>query len=167
MNCASASQSLCHCRPAVRRTRLPPCMPRSQTVQCYYRLELSTVHSLLKNVSNSTERGQGVPPKLRQTGNTCLTAFSSTTWLSWYQKDKPFRILLKQRWWNGNGISWTIIMQVICTLQPPAHNHASNSSVSFSQAGCHSCRPANSVKALDCNIVGKTMLVSPYSRHVE
>ena len=34
--------------------------------------------------------------------------FYRTTWVGRYQKDKPFWILLKQRWWGGSGISWTI-----------------------------------------------------------
>ena len=33
--------------------------------------------------------------------------FSRTTWVGRYQKDKPFWILLKQRWWGGSGISQT------------------------------------------------------------
>jgi len=33
---------------------------------------------------------------------------SRTTWVSRYQKDKPFWILLKQRWWGGSGTSLTI-----------------------------------------------------------
>jgi len=38
-------------------------------------------------------------------------------------------------------------MQIICTsLQ--ADNHSSTSSLNFLQAGCPSCRPTNSVKAL-------------------
>ena len=40
---------------------------------------------------------------------------------------------------SGNGISWT-------SLQ--ADNHASTPPLSFLQAGCPSCRPTNSVKAL-------------------
>ena len=27
--------------------------------------------------------------------------------VAWYRKNKPFQILLKQRWWGGSGISWT------------------------------------------------------------
>jgi len=38
-------------------------------------------------------------------------------------------------------------MQIICTLLH-TDNHASISPLSFLQAGCPSCRPANSVKAL-------------------
>jgi len=37
-------------------------------------------------------------------------------------------------------------MQVCTLLQPD--NHASTSPLSFLQAGCPSCRPTNSVKAL-------------------
>ena len=37
-----------------------------------------------------------------------LDPLSGTIWASQYQKDKPFCILLKQRWWGGSGISWTI-----------------------------------------------------------
>ena len=33
---------------------------------------------------------------------------SATTQVSQYQKDKPLWILLKQTWWCGSGISWTI-----------------------------------------------------------
>ena len=33
---------------------------------------------------------------------------SGTTQVSRYQKDKPFWILLKQTWWGGSGIRWTI-----------------------------------------------------------
>ena len=45
---------------------------------------------------------------------------------------------------SGNGISWAI-----CKSAPRSrHNHASTSPLSFLQAGCPSCRPTNSVKAL-------------------
>ena len=33
---------------------------------------------------------------------------SGTTQVSRYQKDRPFWNLLKQIWWGGSGISWTI-----------------------------------------------------------
>jgi len=47
---------------------------------------------------------------------------------------------------SGSGISWIDHTQ-ICTLTQ-THNHASIPPLSFSQAGCPSCRPTNSVKAL-------------------
>jgi len=40
-------------------------------------------------------------------------------------------------------------MQVCTLLQ--TDNHASTPPLSFLQAGCHSCRPTNSVKALKAN----------------
>ena len=54
-------------------------------------------------------------------------------------------------------------MQVCTSLQ--TDNHASTQPLSFLQAGCPSCRPANSVKALKAIIlpgtVYYTMLISP------
>jgi len=58
------------------------------------------------------------------------------------RKVKPIWILLKQEWqWHQLGH-----IQVCTSLQ--THNHASTPPLSFLQAGCLSCRPTNSVKAL-------------------
>jgi len=61
------------------------------------------------------------------------------------RKVKPIWILLKQETVSGSGVSWAI-----CKSAPllQTDNHASTSPLSFLQAGCPSCRPANSVKAL-------------------
>ena len=60
------------------------------------------------------------------------------------RKVKPIWILLKQETVSGSGISWAICN---CTsLQ--TENHTSTPPLSFLQAGCPSCRPTNSVKAL-------------------
>ena len=57
-------------------------------------------------------------------------------------KVKPIWILLKQEWqWHQLGH-----MQVCTSLQ--TGNHASTSQLSFLQAGCPSCHPTNSAKAL-------------------
>ena len=73
--------------------------------------------------------------------------FSRTTWVGRYQKDKPFWIVLKQEMmgWQWHQLNH---MQIICTsLQ--TYNHASTSSLHiFLQAGCPSCNPTNSIKAL-------------------
>jgi len=72
--------------------------------------------------------------------------FSRTTWVSPHQKGKPFSILLER---ETMGWPWHQLnhMQIICTsLQ--IDNHASTSPLKFLQAGCPSCRPTNSVKAL-------------------
>ena len=70
---------------------------------------------------------------------------SRTTRVSRYQKGKPIWILLKQETVSGSGICWAIYKSAphsrqITTLAP---HHSS-----FLQAGCPSCRPTNSVKAL-------------------
>jgi len=71
--------------------------------------------------------------------------FSWTTRVSRYQKSKTnldFTEARDSEWqWHQLGH-----MQV-CTL-PQRDNHASTPPLSFLQAGCPSCHPANSVKAL-------------------
>ena len=71
--------------------------------------------------------------------------FSRTTWVSRYQKGKTIWILLEQKTVSGSGISWAICKsaprsrQITTPVLPP---------LCFLQAGCPSCRPTNSVKAL-------------------
>ena len=71
--------------------------------------------------------------------------FSGTTQVSRYQKSKTnldFTEARDSEWqWNQLGH-----MQVCTALQ--TDNHASTPPLSFLQAGCSSCRPTNSVKAL-------------------
>ena len=71
--------------------------------------------------------------------------FSGTTRVSRYPKGKTnldFTEARDSEWqWHQLGH-----MQVCTSLQ--TDNHASTSPLSFLQAGCPSCRPANSVKAL-------------------
>ena len=71
--------------------------------------------------------------------------FSGTTQVSQYQKGKTnldFTEARDSEWqWHQLGH-----MQVCTSLQ--TDNHASTPPLRFLQAGCPSCRPANSVKAL-------------------
>ena len=71
--------------------------------------------------------------------------FSRTTQVSRYQKGKTnldFTEATDSEWqWHQLGH-----MQVCTSLQ--TENHASTPPLSFLQAGCPSCRPTNSVKAL-------------------
>ena len=69
------------------------------------------------------------------------------------RKVKPVWILLKQKTVSGSGISWAI-----CKSAPRSRQittSAPHHSV-FLQAGCPSCRPTNSVKALKA-LLGQTM----------
>ena len=70
---------------------------------------------------------------------------SGTTRVSRYQKGKTNLDLLEQEIVSGSGICWAI-----CKSAPEKipDNHANIPSLSFLQAGCPSCRPTNSVKAL-------------------
>jgi len=65
------------------------------------------------------------------------------------RKVKPIWILLKQETVSGSGISWAICKSAPCSR---TDNHASTSPLSFLQAGCPSCRPTNSVKALKAKV---------------
>ena len=58
---------------------------------------------------------------------------------------KPIWILLEQETVSGSGISWAVCNSAPCSRQitMPAPHHSV-----FLQAGCPSCRPTNSVKAL-------------------
>ena len=71
--------------------------------------------------------------------------FSRTTWVSRYQKGKTnldFTGARDSEWqWHHLGH-----MHVCTSLQ--TDNHASTPPLCFLQAGCPSCRPTNSVKAL-------------------
>ena len=72
--------------------------------------------------------------------------FSGTTRVSRYPKGKkPIWILLKQETVSGSGISWAICKFASRSRQiaTPVPQHSV-----FLQAGCPSCRPTNSVKAL-------------------
>jgi len=75
---------------------------------------------------------------------------SGTTWVSRYQKGKTnldFTEAKDSEWqWNLLGH-----MQVCTSLQ--TDNLASTPPLSFLQAGCPSCRPTNSVKAMEVSSV--------------
>jgi len=78
--------------------------------------------------------------------------FSGTTRVSRYHKGKTnldFTEARDSEWqWHQLGH-----MQVCTSLQ--TDNHTSTSPLSFLQAGCPSCRPTNSVKALKAKLVSK------------
>jgi len=76
--------------------------------------------------------------------------FSRTTWVSRHQKNKPFWILLER---ERIGWQWHQLdhMQIICTLLQ-TDNHFQYLTTQFLQAGCPSCHPTNSVKALKATL---------------
>ena len=79
--------------------------------------------------------------------HTRLTAFfSGATQVSRYQKGKTNLDFTEAR---DSELQWHQLghMQVCTSLQ--TDNHASTPPLSFLQAGCPSCRPTNSVKALE------------------
>jgi len=74
---------------------------------------------------------------------------SGTTRLSRYQKGKTRKVktnldLLEQEIVSGSGICWATCKSAPYPIQPRQHP-----TTCFLQAGCLSCRPTNSVKALE------------------
>ena len=85
----------------------------------------------------------------------CLTAlFSGATQVSRYQKGKTNLDFAKARdsEWQWHQLDH---MQVCTSLQ--TDNHASTPPLSFLQAGCPSCCPTNSIKALKamCQLINR------------
>ena len=80
--------------------------------------------------------------------HTFNSPFSGTTRVSRYQKGKTsldFTEARDSEWqWHQPGL-----MQVSISLQ--TDNHTSTPPLSFLQAGCPSCHPTNSIKALKAN----------------
>ena len=90
--------------------------------------------------------------------HTRLTSlFSGTTQVSRYQKGKTNLDFTEAR---DSELQWHQLghMQVCTSLQ--RDNHASTPPLSFLQAGCPSCRPANSVKALKATVYDKTVEIA-------
>jgi len=91
--------------------------------------------------------------------------FSGTTWVGRYQKGKTNLDSTEARdseWqWQQLGH-----IQVCTSLQ--TDNHASTSPLSFLQAGCPSCHPTNSIKALKAEALkaDKVLDKRPLNRHV-
>ena len=71
----------------------------------------------------------------------------------------PIGILLKQETVTGSGISWTICKSASRSRQitTPAPHHSA-----FLRAGCPSCRPTNSVKALKAFVYTCSCRVNVY-----
>jgi len=78
------------------------------------------------------------------------TALSGTTLVSRYQKGKTNLDFTEARdsEWQWHQLEH---MQVCTLLQ--TDNHANTPPLSFLQAGCPSCRPTNSVKALKAQML--------------
>jgi len=91
--------------------------------------------------------------------HTCTHPFNGpfSTQVSLYQKGKTNLDFIEAR---DSEWQWhQLVHMQVCTLLQ-TDNHASTSPLSFLQAGCPSCRPTNSVRALKalCAKVGKIMV---------
>jgi len=103
------------------------------------------------SIINSGDRSSMVRPHPVSISMTTTTLqpfnglFSRTTWVSQYQKGKTNLDFTGARdsEWQWNQLGHTHVCTSIQT-----DNHASTPPLCFLQAGCPSCRPTNSVKAL-------------------
>jgi len=119
------------------------------------RMNVSTIANISTVGDNSTAAGCNTHTHTHPFNG----PFSGTTRVIRYQKGKTnldFTEARDSEWqWHQLGH-----MQVCTSLQ--TNNHASTSPLSFLQAGCPSCHPTNSVKALKaagCNSRLITVLV--------
>jgi len=76
--------------------------------------------------------------------------------VSWYQKGKTDLDFTEARdsEWQWHRLDH---MQVCISLQP--EDHASTPPLSFLQAGCPSCHPTNSVKALKAHFLTRSKML--------
>ena len=131
--------------------RSTQCMPQRQYAAqwpCPQLLLLAahhTVTTLLIPAASRPAYCQQLVSDNTQTRHTFNGPLSGTTWVSRYQKGKTkldFTEARDSEWqWHQLGH-----MQVCTLLQ--TDNHASTPPLKFLQAGCPSCCPTNSVKAL-------------------
>jgi len=98
----------------------------------------------------------GVPVIMNHRVHPFNGPLSGTTWVSQYQKGKTNLDFTEARdsEWQSHQLAR---MQVCTSLQ--IDNHASTPLLNFLQAGCPSCRPANSVKALKASIVSYNVII--------
>ena len=82
--------------------------------------------------------------------------FSRTTRVSQYQKGKTNLDFTEAR--DSEWQSHQLGHMQVCTLIQ-TDNHASTSPFSFLQAGCPSCRPTNSIKALKATVQRVYLLI--------
>ena len=78
--------------------------------------------------------------------------FSRTTWVSRYQKGKTNLDFTGAR---DSELQWHQLGHMQACTSPQTDNHASTLPLCFLQAGCPSCRPTNSVKALKALLQNK------------
>ena len=119
-------------------------MPLPLTVSCFSKIQTGFTFLLLAHLGSPGQRA--IKRVMIHTHTHPFNGpFSWTTRVGRYQKDKTNLDFTEAR---DSERQWHQLchMQVCTSLQ--TDNHASTSPLSFLQAGCPSCRPTNSVKAL-------------------
>jgi len=121
-------------------------MPLPPTVSCFSKIQIDCTFLVLADPGSP--RQIAVKRVCVCKTHTFNGPLSGTTRVNWYQKDKTNLDSAEARdseWqWHQLGH-----MQICNLLQ--RDNHASTPRLSFLQAGCPSCCPTNSVKALQAS----------------
>jgi len=129
------------------RCRLFACGPKTPSSLASFksRLVLPFWYQLIQVVIKKESVKQGGSSSTHTHRHPFNGPFYGTTRVSRYQKGKTSLDFTEARdsEWQWHRLGY---MQVCTSLQ--ADNHASTPPLSFLQAGCPSCRPTNSVKAL-------------------
>jgi len=136
--------------PAARRYRSIAARPalNSKCEQCHIvsgRRKLTTDSSFYRALCYKSARHSCSIITHTHTHTRLMALFPGLPRWAGTGKLKPIWILLKQETVSGSGVSWAICKSAPRSRQitTPAPHHSS-----FLQAGCPSCRPTNSVKAL-------------------
>jgi len=118
--------------------RTPPDTPTTLLDRQHKQASMQHTHTHTQHI-----RGIGGVSQIPRVSVT--TSFPGQRGYAGTRKVKPIWILLEQETVNGSGISRAICMSAPRSRQitTPAPHHSV-----FLQAGCPSCRPTNSVKAL-------------------
>ena len=116
---------------------------RCRTMSC--RSSVTSFHSLTHSLTHTHTHTLTHTHTHTHTHTTFNGPFPGLPRWASTRKVKPIWILLKQETVSGSGIRWAIWTSAPRSRQitTPAPHHCS-----FLQAGCPSCRPTNSVKAL-------------------
>ena len=134
---------------------LHPCQSAMKPSRCSSTQSSSTIYSLPLTIRDPSLSPTQFCMQLHTYVHPFNGPLSRNTRVSQYQKGKnhlDFTEARDSEWqWHQLGH-----MQVCTSLQ--TNNHASTPPLSFLQAGCSSCRPINSVKALKAQL--KTVMFS-------
>jgi len=121
------------------------CVPTPANLYCMHRMSTSVISRERWRVISQRQQHRAWDKNSFAESHLCIISNEVTTRVSRYQKGKTNLDFTEARYseWQWHPLGH---MQICISLQ--TDNHASTPPLNFLQAGCPSCRPTNSVKAL-------------------